>query len=1112
MTPAFSDTTDNEIVAISAATTADLIAEMKRILSFIDRMPATPLLDIAYTCSLTKGAAVIAMIAADVPSFRARLASALTRLESGDLRRIKDKSGTYYFAQHLLGDGGGKLAFIFPGVISFYPDMMRDLAILHPTCRSAFDELEEAVVNEDEAFTPSNFIFPPAPYYRQDADVFRSGAYAQALISTYAGSSALMRLLASGGLKPDGVLGCGGGDLAAVMCSGAVGETVSRPDRIRFVREIYRIVAKAVNHGGLPPTAMISIVMRHEGEADPIIAAFPKDKVMLALDLSPRQRSYAIRPEFEEEAMRAFAAAGIRAVKVPLDRPFNTPLCKSMVPAIKKFASEWIRSEPRCAVYSCALGQRLSDKPRHAKADIAERWAKPVLFTETVRAMYEDGYRVFLEVGPRGIMTSAMSDILGDKEYAAIAVNSIHRRGRLQLQHAIAQLLAQGADFSITNLFARRGAKKLDFNSMIPTEVREAVEMPLSRLFPRLSLLGDTKKMTGEEFLAEPKGRGAKAAQRAAVLADKKRRQQQFDFGAAFPLISDADELDSTPGVSYEIAKVFQLDATPFIADAAYGASQLSYSDPSLKGLVILSIPVAAEIMAETAMRVMPNRIVVAIEDFNCRRLVQFKKGRLKLFVRAERVASADVNQAAIKVQIRDDSPNAAYTWPVMEATFILATEYPNATPAHVEPMRRPRSIHWSERDIYPNKLGFGRRLRGITFAETWGEGGLDYEVEVPQLADSVAFTRFPIWAINPLLMQVVVSGFMLWRSTERFSGAFSYPFRMHRLDFKEALPQEGARLNCYLRLVDATEKSQLCDITVTSGDGNVVMEIDGWEEITERGAPALCEMILQPATTFVTEKMNDELLGYPVANVASAFITDVPYAQFERNEELWLKIVSHVVLNSLELKEFLEMKGSASRRTEWLYGRIAAKEAVRRYLKDFHQARWSYADVQIWRNESGKPIAIGEWSRYLTAKLDVAIAHTAQFVVAVAVSNKRVGVDVESITRDLSAEFTNGVFMPDEQELAAKALNPSQALIRFWCAKEAVSKALGTGIRFSPREMLISDYQAEEGTILVRLEGAWADAFKRLRGVDIPVTTRILRDHALAFCFISPSWLQDDD
>ena len=234
--------------------------------------------------------------------------------------------------------------------------------------------------------------------------------------------------------------------------------------------------------------------------------------------------------------------------------------------------------------------------------------------------------------------------------------------------------------------------------------------------------------------------------------------------------------------------------------------------------------------------------------------------------------------------------------------------------------------------------------------------------------------------------------------------------------------------------------------------------------------------------------------------------MTDVPYPLFERNEELWLRTLSHVVLDASERRDFAEMTGSASRRTEWLFGRIAAKEAVRRYLKDFFQARWSSADIRIWADDSGKPHALGAWNDYLSTRLDVAIAHTAQFVVAVAAANARVGVDVESVQRDLSEEFVAGVFAPDELELAAESAKASQTLIRFWCAKEAVSKALGTGIRYSPREMVVTGYLADAGTVVVRLEGAWAEAFKNFRGRDIGVTVKTVRDHALASCFIPAS------
>ena len=1112
MTPEFSESTGTELVVVSAPDEAALVAECRRLVAFIDRVSNVALVDIAYTCSLAAGAARLCLIASDVHDLRTRLASAADRLAAGNLRRLKDKSGTYYFREPLLGPGRGRLAFVFPGVPSFYPDMMRDLAILHPECRTAFDELEEALADVD-AFTPSNFVFPPASYYRHDADIFSSGAYAQALVATYAASAALARLVKAQGLAPDGVVGCAGGDLAAMMRAGAAGAAIPRPDRVKIIGDIYRIVDKAVDHEGLPKTALVSILLRHAGEADAVIASFPKGKVMLAMDLSPRQKTYVVTPDFEEAALAAFANAGIRAVKNPLDRPFNTPLAAKMVPAVRKFADRWLKGEPVCDVYSCRTAALLSRKPRHARSDTAERWATPIRFAETIRQMYADGYRVFLEVGPRGLMTSAIADILGEDAHAAIALNSIHRRGMLQVQHGFAQLIAQGAAVSIASAYARRGARKLDFDAAIALQVREEVEMRLSRTFPKLTLLGDDASVPGTEYLApEPRVRGGKAAQRAAVIAEQKRRHQQFDFGAAYPLISDADEIASSPGVSCELEKTLTLNAAPFLADAAYGASQLSYSDPNLRGLVLLSIPVGAELMAETAMRLMPNRSLVAIEDFVCRRLVAFTKGKLTVFIKAERVAAADATAAAVKVQIRDDSPNAAYTWPLMEATVLLAAETPAPIPARIDPLTRPRSVHWSGRDIYPAKIGFGRRLRGITFAETWGEGGLDYAVTVPPLAGNVSYTRFPLWAINPLLIQTVVSGFLLWRSHERFPGAFSFPCRMRRLALKGPAPKEGARLNCYLRLTGVTPKSHICDIAVTGGDGNEILEIGGWEEITERVPQALCEAVLQPATKFLTESVSRALLGDPATDVASAFVTDVPYALFERNEEFWLKILSNVILSSPERKEFLGMSGSTSRRTEWLYGRIAAKEAVRRYLKDYYQARWSYADVQIWPNEMGKPIAIGDWSKYLTTKFDIAIAHTAQFVIAVAAANARVGVDVESITRDLSEEFTRGVFTPDELALATESSNPPQAIIRFWCAKEAVSKALGTGIRYSPRELNVTGYRADTGRLVVRLDGGWVQAFKNFKGRDIEVSTRILREHALAFCLIPAALFNDDE
>ena len=1100
----------SELVIVSASDDRELVSEISRLVGFIDRVPDVPLGDVAYTCSLRHGDSALAVIAADVASLRARLVSACDRISVGGIRRLRDKSGTYYFRDHLLGPGKGKLAFVYPGVLSFYPDMMRDLAIEWPDCRNAFDELEEALVGDAE-FTPSSFIFPPAAYYRHDADIFKSGAYAQALVSTYAGCMAFTGLLNGAGLRPDGVVGFAGGDLAAMMCSGAVAARSSRAERVRVISDIYRIVYKAVNHGGLPEVSMITaIARRQEGEIAAAVENLPEDKVSRVVDFSPRQETYVVSKDFEKEVLAAFSAAGVRAMKLALDRPFNTSMCQSLVPAIRKFAATWMKHEPTCDVYSCATADRLRPGLKAARDDIADRWAKPVRFKETVRKMYADGYRVFLEVGPRGLMTVAVADILKGEDHAAIALDSIHRRGILQLQHAIGQLVALGAKIDISCAFARRRVRKLDFDAAISLEVRKDTEMKLSRAFPKLTLLSGGTFLQGSAFLSVPKGRGARAAARAAAVAQQVRRQRQFDFGAMNPLVSDADTLESSPGVSLEISKVFRLSDLPFIGDFALGTSQMSYSDPNLKGLVLLPLPVGAEIMAEVASMVVANRTLLRIDDLNSRRMVSFEKGELKLFIRAERIASGSPRESAVKVQIRDDTPGGAYTMPVMEATLVLADEMPPARPIEVESLQKPRSVHWSGRDIYPARLCSGRRLRGIQFAESWSESGIDYVVKVPAHSGNVVFTRFPAWVVNPLLLEVVVGGFALWRSHERFVGAFSFPFRMRRLSLFGVMPDEGTELKCYMRLTGVTPRSHLCDIKVSDGNGNELMAVSGWEEFTERVPSEYRDLILQPAVSYLTAPLASELFGEPATDIASAFITDVPYPLFERNEELWLKTLSHVILDSSERRDFAEMTGSVSRRTEWLFGRVAAKEAVRRFLKDFYQARWSDADIRIWADDSGKPHALGAWNDYLSTKLDIAIAHTAQFVVAIAAANAHVGVDAESVLRDLSEEFTAGVFTPDELELAAQAANASQAIIRFWCAKEAVSKALGTGIRYSPREMVVTGYLADTGAITVRLEGAWVEAFKNFKGRDITVTVKTVRDHALASCFIPVSMFDE--
>ena len=144
------------------------------------------------------------------------------------------------------------------------------------------------------------------------------------------------------------------------------------------------------------------------------------------------------------------------------------------------------------------------------------------------------------------------------------------------------------------------------------------------------------------------------------------------------------------------MTKTFRISELPFLGDFALGTSQMSYSDPNLKGLVLLTLPVGAEIMAEVAGLVVPNRTLLRIDDLSSRRTVSFEKGAVTLFVRAERIASGSPKESAVKVQIRDDSPDSAYTWPVMEATVVLADALPRSACTSAPSVCR--RIRWTSR------------------------------------------------------------------------------------------------------------------------------------------------------------------------------------------------------------------------------------------------------------------------------------------------------------------------------------------------------------------------------------------------------------------------------
>jgi phosphopantetheine--protein transferase-like protein len=506
-----------------------------------------------------------------------------------------------------------------------------------------------------------------------------------------------------------------------------------------------------------------------------------------------------------------------------------------------------------------------------------------------------------------------------------------------------------------------------------------------------------------------------------------------------------------------------------------------------------------------------PRRRVAQVDNLRSQRWVGFERGAVRIIIRAERISWPDAQYAAVKVQLRDDSPNSAYTWPIIEATILLTTTGTIHHPIQPPPLTNPRPVNWSGHDIYPDRLFHGPSLHSIKHVDLWSEEGVDFELEVPNRSEAVRYTRIPLFSIWPMLLDGIVASFSLWRSHEKFAGAISIPFRARRIIFYASSFTEGARLRGYLRLTSVTPRSHSADIQISDGNGNLLIHLKGWEEICERVPQDYHQFILRPSEKFLTQELPLALLGNPTSPVAASVVTDVPFKIFENNQEIWLKTLAYVLLAPTEREEWLEMQGATSRRVEWLFGRAAAKESVRRFLQKYHQARWTAADIPIWADDSGKPHPLGPWREHTSASIDLSIAHTSKLIVAAVAVNARIGIDIEAIGRDLTEDFTKGVFTHEELELAAKTGEAPTAMLRFWCAKEAISKALGTGIRYSPRDLHIVAVDILTGVIQIELIGQWLDVFKHMKGRKNVIYTSLFAGHVFASCMLPASLFEGD-
>ena len=101
----------------------------------------------------------MAVVAGSLNDLEKKLTYSRRRLEDSDCRKIKDRSGIYFFEAPLAREGS--VAFLFPGEGSQYFNMLSDLCLYFPEVRVHFDRADRIFLEEGWDILPSHLLFQP---------------------------------------------------------------------------------------------------------------------------------------------------------------------------------------------------------------------------------------------------------------------------------------------------------------------------------------------------------------------------------------------------------------------------------------------------------------------------------------------------------------------------------------------------------------------------------------------------------------------------------------------------------------------------------------------------------------------------------------------------------------------------------------------------------------------------------------------------------------------------------------------------------------------------------------------------------------------------------------
>ncbi|WP_196250036.1 type I polyketide synthase [Chromobacterium subtsugae] len=355
-------------------------------------------------------------------------------------------TGVHYRRQALAGE----VVAVFSGQGSQTVGMGSRLLIDQPQVRQYFEAFDDA--GRERGFTPvSQLIFAPDTFSAERADAQRAALthtlYAQTAIGAY--SMAAYSVLRDAGLQPKMALGHSFGELSALWAAGV------------FDDAGYRAAVLSRGDALTPPAGadaggMIAIQASAE-QLQALAAQLPG--LHLANHNSPKQTVAGGDAAALERAIAELARHGIQATRIAVAAAFHTGHVGYAAAPWQAALRDIPLQAPKMPVLANLNAQPYPADSEGIRSLLAQQPFNAVRFQQQIEAAYQAGGRIFIEIGPRAILTRMVDDILGDRAHIALPVahDPAGDDGR-QIQEAILRLAVLGQAMRLASPAPRKPA------------------------------------------------------------------------------------------------------------------------------------------------------------------------------------------------------------------------------------------------------------------------------------------------------------------------------------------------------------------------------------------------------------------------------------------------------------------------------------------------------------------------------------------------------------------------------------------------------------------------------------------------------------------------------